>query len=99
MQFDNCWRNNKNKFMKCFWSMLAVKKIVKIVILSNMIARHTHDDIDASFGQWNIALCENDYFTILDLIKLYMDLDKDAIIPHLYRRSAKLQQVHQTLYL
>ena len=43
---------------------------------------HTHDNIDASFGQWGRKLHE-DFPTIPFLTKMYMDLDNVPIIPHM----------------
>jgi hypothetical protein len=49
--------------------------------VSFMLVGHTLDNIDASFGRWSMKLRENDYPTILLLMKPYMDLDEDPIIP------------------
>jgi len=83
VQLDNCWKDNKSRYVMCFWSMLVAKKIFIEVIVSFMIVGHTHDDIDASFGRWSMKLRENDYLTIPELMKLYMDLDKIPVIPHM----------------
>jgi hypothetical protein len=83
VQLDNCWKDNKSRFVKCFWSMLVAKSIIREVIVSYMIVGHTHDDIDASFGRWSMKLRENDYLTIPALMKSYMELDKVSVIPHM----------------
>lgn len=84
IQLDNCWRENKNRYAFCFWSLLVAKKIVREVIVSFMMVGHTHDDIDASFGRWSMVLKEKDHSTLPLLMKSYMDLDKDGpMIPHL----------------
>jgi hypothetical protein len=83
IQLDNCWKDNKSRFVKCFWSMLVAKSIVREVIVSYMIVGHTHDDIDASFGRWSMKLRENDYLTIPALMKSYMELDKVPVTPHM----------------
>ena len=83
VQLDNCWKDNKSRFVKCFWSLLVAKKIVREVIVSYMIVGHTHDDIDASFGRWSMKLHSEDFLTVPYLMKSYMDLDKDAVIPHM----------------
>ena len=44
---------------------------------------HTHDNIDVSFGCWSMKLHEEDFPTILLLIKLYMDLNIVPIMAHL----------------
>lgn len=84
VQLDNCWRENKNRFAFCFWSLLVAKKIVQEVVVSFMMVGHTHDDIDASFGRWSMVLKEKDHPTLPMLMKSYMDLDEDGpMIPHL----------------
>ena len=44
--------------------MLMAKGILVEVHVSYLLANHTHDDIDVSFGIWNINLREHDYPTI-----------------------------------
>ena len=44
---------------------------------------HTHDDIDAYFGRWNMKLREEDFPTIPLLMKSYMDLENIPVIPHM----------------
>ena len=48
-----------------------------------MLVGHTHDDIDALFGRWAMKLRQSDYPTISLLMKLFMDVDKIPVIPHL----------------
>jgi len=48
-----------------------------------MMVGHTHNDIDASFGRWNMQLREEDHPTLPLLIQLYMEMEKDPVIPHL----------------
>jgi hypothetical protein len=38
-------------------------------------SRHMHDDIDASFGRWNMKFHKYDFSTPPLLIKSYMNLD------------------------
>ena len=52
---------------------------------------HMHDDIDASFGQWNVKLYEEDFPTILVLMKSYMDLDNVPVIPHINEEVPKFK--------
>jgi hypothetical protein len=60
-----------------------VKGVFEEIQVSFMLVGHTHDDIDASFGRWSMKLRENNYPTILLLMKSYMNLDEDLIIPDL----------------
>ena len=47
---------------------------------------HTNDDIDAFFGRWSMKLHEEDFLTILLLMKSYIDLNNVPIIPHLIEK-------------
>jgi hypothetical protein len=60
-----------------------VKDILKEVFVSFLLVGHTHDDIDASFGQWRMKLREEDFPTILLLMKSYMNLENVLVIPHM----------------
>ena len=83
VQLDNCWKDNKCRFVKAFWSMLVAKGIFREVYVSYLLVGHTHDDIDASFGRWSMDLRENDYPTIPLLMKSYMQMEKVPTIPHM----------------
>jgi hypothetical protein len=43
---------------------------------------HTHDDIDALFGRWNMSLRKENYLTIPLLMKTFMDVESIPTIPH-----------------
>lgn len=83
VQLDNCWKDNKSRHIKCFWSLLVGKGIFEEIQVSFLLVGHTHDDVDASFGRWSMKLRENDYPTIPLLMKSYMDLDDEPFIPAL----------------
>ena len=48
-----------------------------------MIVGHTHDDIDALFGRWSMALKKESFSTIPLLMKSFMDVEAVLTIPHL----------------
>jgi hypothetical protein len=48
-----------------------------------LIVGYTHDDIDASFGRWSYKLKANDYPMLPMLMKLFIDVEKQPVIPHL----------------
>ena len=50
--------------------------------MNYMLVGHTHDDIDALFGQWSMKLRKDDYPTIPFLIKSFMDAEFEPVIPH-----------------
>ena len=53
IQFDNCFRENKNLIMFGFASLLVHHNIYKTVTLSCLIQGHTHEDIDQMFSTWS----------------------------------------------
>jgi hypothetical protein len=85
VQLDNCWKDNKNRYVFCFWSILVAKGIFEEVFVSFLLVRHTHEDIGTTFGGWSMRLRENNYPTILTLMKSFIliDLKSHKIIPSL----------------
>ena len=80
---DNATGDNKNRFVFCFWSLLVANKIFREVYVNFMIVGHTHDDIDALFGRWSMALKKESFPTIPLLMKSFMDIETVPTIPHL----------------
>ena len=85
VQMDNATGDNKNKFIFCFWSLLVANKIFREVYVNFMIVGHTHDDIDALFGRWSMALKKESFPTIPLLMKSFMDVEAVPTIPHLIK--------------
>jgi hypothetical protein len=83
VQLDNCAKDNKNRYVFAYWSLLVAKDISKEVFVSFLLVGHTHDDIDASFGRWSMKLREEDFPTISLLMKSYMDLENVLVNPHM----------------
>lgn len=83
VQMDNAVSDNKNRFVFCFWSLLVAKGIFREVYVNFMLVGHTHDDIDALFGRWSMALKKEDFPTIPLLMKSFMDNEAVPTIPHL----------------
>jgi hypothetical protein len=85
MQLDNCWKDNKSRYVFCFWSLLVAKGIFEEVSVSFLLVEHTHEDIDATFRRWSMKLHENDYLTLPLPMKSLMLLDPNSqkIIPSL----------------
>lgn len=48
-----------------------------------MLVGHTHDDIDALFGRWSMALKKEDFPTIPLLMRSFMENEAVPTIPHL----------------
>jgi hypothetical protein len=83
VQMDNAARDNKNRFVFCFWSLLVAKGIFREVYVNFMLVGHTHDDIDALFRRWSMLLRKENFPTISLLIKSFMEVELVPTIPHL----------------
>ena len=83
VQMDNAVSDNKNRFVFCFWSLLVAKGIFREVYVNFMLVGHTHDDIDALFGRWSMALKKEDFPTIPLLMRSFMENETVPTIPHL----------------
>ena len=84
VQLDNYAKDNKSRYVFAYWSLLVAKGIFKEVFVSFLLVGRTHNDIDASFGRWNMKLREEDFPIISLLMKLYIDLENVPIIPHMF---------------
>ena len=51
VQMDNCWRENKNKYVFAYMSDLVVKGVFDEVTVSFLIKGHTHFDPDQVFSR------------------------------------------------
>ncbi|MBT9138491.1 MAG: hypothetical protein DDT31_01056 [Syntrophomonadaceae bacterium] len=50
VQFDNCWRDNKNQFVVAFFALLVAKNIFETVEISCLPPGHTHVKVDQVFS-------------------------------------------------
>ena len=55
------------------------------VYINFLIVGHTYDDIDALFGRWSYKLRGADYPTLSLLMKSFMDIESQPVIPHLIK--------------
>ena len=92
VQMDNSTNDNKNRFVFCFWSLLVANKIFREVYVNFMIVGHTHDDIDALFGRWSMALKKESLPTIPPLMKSFMDNETIPTIPHLIKEVPNFEK-------
>ena len=83
VQMDNAVSDNKNRFVFSFWSLLVAKRVFREVYVNFMLVGHTHDDIDALFGRWSMALRREDFPTVPLLMKSFMKIEAVPTIPHL----------------
>ena len=85
IQMDNSWRENKNIYLFCFWSLLVARRIVKEVVVSFMIVGHMHDNIDALFRRWSMELLDKDHPTLPLLMQSYISMEEAPFIPNLIK--------------
>ena len=98
LQLDNASRDNKNRWVFAFCSLLVYKGIFCEIYINFFIVGHTHEDIDALFGRWSNKLKTNDYPTIPRLMKLFMDSKNQPVIPHLIEEVLDFKEfVHRYL--
>ena len=60
LQMDNCWRENKNRYVLGYLCWLAKRGIFKEIYLSFLPVGHTHSDIDQAFSRTSLALRSHD---------------------------------------
>ncbi|PFX12470.1 hypothetical protein AWC38_SpisGene23570 [Stylophora pistillata] len=75
LQFDNCVRENKNRFMFGLLALLVEEAIFEIRV-NFLPVGHTHEDIDAFFGVYSKHLDKLDVYTVPELLKALEDCMK-----------------------
>ena len=68
LQLDNCGRENKNRFVLAFLSMLVERGIFRKVKLGFLMVGHTHEDIDQMFSCYARHLQRNKAITMDALV-------------------------------
>ncbi|CAC5375163.1 unnamed protein product [Mytilus coruscus] len=76
LQADNCWRENKNKYIISFCELLVHLQIFREVHLSFLVVGHTHEDIDAAFSKISEKLRTKDVETLPTLLKIIPDVSE-----------------------
>eukprot|EP00795_Rhopilema_esculentum_P008448 gene8448-14434_t len=67
LQLDNCWRENKNRYIFAFLAWLVQKDVVRKVKLSFLMVGHTHEDIDQMFSRNAVQLHKENAVTLPQL--------------------------------
>lgn len=67
LQFDNCTRENKNRFFLAYVECLVRWKVFKQIDVSFLPIGHTHEDIDQAFSTTSKRLQVHDAITLRDL--------------------------------
>ena len=73
LQFDNSAKDNKNRYVMAFCSLLTARRVFKEVTVGFLIVNHTHEDIDAHFSYLSKLLKMKNTYVLADLMKEFMD--------------------------
>ena len=95
LQLDNASRDNKNRWVFAFCSLLVYKGIFREVYINFLIVGHTHEDTNALFGRWSNLLKTNNYPMVPRLMKSFMDCEAHLVIPHLIEEVLDFKRVMQ----
>ncbi len=69
---DNCIKDNKNRHLLTFLSLLTIRDVFEEVKLGFLIVGHTHEDIDGCFGYLSKKLKEENNYILVDLMRAFM---------------------------
>jgi hypothetical protein len=78
LQLDNSAKDNKNRFVMAFYSLLTTRDIFKEVTVGFLVVGHIHEDINAYFSYLSKLLKQKNTYVLADFIKTFMDLQKSA---------------------
>ena len=73
LQLDNSAKDNKNRYVMAFCSLLIARRIFKEVTVGFLVVGHTHEDIDAHFSYLSKLLKMKNTYVLADLMKAFMD--------------------------
>ena len=73
LQLDNSTKDNKNKYLMAFLSLLTATGVFKEIQVGFLLVEHTHEDIDAYFSHLFKALKSRNTFIVAHLMKAFME--------------------------
>ncbi|XP_063439429.1 uncharacterized protein LOC134720824 isoform X3 [Mytilus trossulus] len=71
LQMDNCYRENKNRFVFGFLSLLVELGVFKKVKVSFLMVGHTHEDVDQVFSRFSSWLARQAVLTLPKLMRAF----------------------------
>jgi hypothetical protein len=74
LQVDNDVKDNKNRYLLVFLSLLTAREVFKKVKLGFLVVSHTHGDIDGCFGYLSKNLEKLNNYILANLTKVFMVL-------------------------
>jgi hypothetical protein len=84
VQFDNCFRENKNRWMLAYFCYLIHLGWFKEIQMHCLIQGHTHEDIDQSFSIWSQGMKSNGYLSMSGVRKFVKETYKRKETPAVY---------------
>ena len=86
LQLDNSAKDNKNKYLKAFLSLLTARDVFEEIQAGFLLVGHTHEDIDAYFSHLSKALKSKNTFVLSDRTKAFMQSWDLSFMPGLFKR-------------
>jgi len=76
LQLDNSTKDNKNRFLMAFCSLLTTQGIFKEVIVGFVIVGYSHEDIDVHFSYFSKLIKRKNTYVFANFMKVFMDFQK-----------------------
>jgi len=89
LQADNCYKENKNRFVIFFCAFLIAIGWFDEIYMSFLPTGHTHEDIDRLFSYLRIVMNSAEFNTLMAIIK--------AGMPKAYKSNVRPRNVLQPL--
>ena len=70
LHMDNCWRENKNKYVLAMAHLLVHHGCFKTVEICFLPVGHTHNIVDQIFSRFAQAMGKKDFFTVDDIHRI-----------------------------
>ncbi len=80
---DNYVKDNQNRHLLGFLSLLMARDVFKEVKLGFLVVGHTHEDIDGCFGYLLEKLREENNYILTNLMRTFMISQEKLFIPQL----------------
>ena len=96
LQLDKSAKDNKNRYVMAFCSLLTASRIFKEVAIGFLIVGHTHEDIDAHFSYLLKLLKMKNMYVLSNLMKAFIDSQKTtAFIPEVVQEVVDFKKFLQ----
>jgi hypothetical protein len=79
----NCVKDNKNRYLLTFMSLLMMREVFEEVKLRFLVVSHTHEDIDGCFGYLSKILKKQNNYIFTNLMKYFMVSKERPFIPQM----------------